>query len=69
MPAGSDTPAGERDLAALAVAAGLLRDGEPMPAALQAYSLALVHTCARIGDGYWREDASAGQHIRAVFYP
>ncbi len=57
------------EMAEMAVAAGLLADGETPSEQLLAYSYLLVHACAQIGDGYWREDASAGQRIRAVFYP
>lgn len=64
-----DLPAGERDLTAIARAVGLLGPQERMPPALLDFGFELVGACARIGDGYWRDDASAGQHIRAVFHP
>lgn len=64
-----DLPPGERELVALARQAGALGPGEVMPDAWLDFAWALVHACAVIGDGYWRDDASAGQHIRAAFYP
>ncbi|WP_416406491.1 hypothetical protein RCH27_08380 [Paracidovorax citrulli] len=64
-----DLPAGERDLIEIAQAVGLIGPGDRLPPALLEFSLELVGACARIGDGYWCDDASAGQHIRAVFYP
>lgn len=60
---------GERELAAMAAACGLVAPHERLPEALLAYGLAVVHACALIGDGYWHDDASAGQHIRAAYYP
>lgn len=64
-----DMAAGERDLRALACQAQLLQPDEPMPKGLLEFALLIVHACAQIGDGYWRDDASAGQHIRAIYYP
>ncbi|MBF9265400.1 hypothetical protein [Paracidovorax cattleyae] len=60
---------GEARIEEMAAAAGLLKPGEPIPEELLAFAFLLVHACAQIGDGYWQDDASAGQHIRAVFYP
>lgn len=60
---------GERELQRLACEAGLLQPGEALPDELLEFCWLIVHACAQIGDGYWREEASAGQHIRAVFYP
>lgn len=59
---------GQRELEALARQVGLLGSQEHAGAALLEFGWAVVHACARIGDGYWRDDASAGEHIRAVFY-
>lgn len=62
------TSPGERELSALACQAQLLQPGEDMPDELLEFAWLIVHACAQIGDGYWREDASAGKHIRAMFY-
>lgn len=60
---------GERAMASMAVSAGLIGEGEPMPPELQNYSYLLLQACAKIGAGYGDVDANAGDHIRAVFYP
>lgn len=56
-------------MASMAVAAGLMDEGEPMSPELQKYSFLLLQACAKIGSGYGDVDANAGDHIRAVFYP
>jgi len=63
------TSPGERELEALASQAGLLRPGEALPDEMLEFGWLIVHACAQIGDAYWREDTSAGQHIRAVMHP
>ncbi|MDT0137742.1 hypothetical protein [Acidovorax sp. PRC11] len=70
-PSPSDPPPsdGERAMASMAVAAGLIDEGEPMSPELQNYSYLLLHACAQIGSRYGDADANAGDHIRAVFYP
>lgn len=60
---------GERAMASMAVAAGLIDEGAPMPPELQNYSYLLLQACAKIGSGYGDADANAGDHIRAIFYP
>lgn len=62
------TPA-ERELVELARRCGLLGPGEEPAPELLEFALGIVQACAAIGDGYWHHDASAGQHIRAMFYP
>jgi hypothetical protein len=62
------TPA-EREMIQLARQCGMLGPQEDPRPELLAFALAIVHACAQIGDGYWRDDASAGQHIRAAYYP
>ena len=56
-------------MASMAVAAGLIDEGAPMPPELQNYSYLLLQACAKIGSGYGDADANAGDHIRAIFYP
>lgn len=70
-PSPSDRPPsdGERAMTSMAVAAGLIGEGDPMSPELQNYSYLLLQACAQIGSGYGDLDANAGDHIRAVFYP
>jgi hypothetical protein len=49
----------------LAVMSGLLKPGEPIPAAVQAFAESVVAECAVIGDSYGSEDVTAGDQIRA----
>lgn len=63
------TSDGERAMASMAVAAGLILDGQPISPELQRYSYLLLHACVQIGSRYGNLDANAGDHIRAVFYP
>lgn len=60
---------GEQELAELARSRGVIGPHDEPSSELLDYALAIVQACAEIGDGYWRDDASAGQHIRATYYP
>lgn len=60
---------GEQQLIQLARDVGLLGSDVTPPETLVLYALAIVQAYAQIGDGYWQDYASAGQHIRAAFYP
>jgi hypothetical protein len=53
--------------AELAVMAGLLKAGEPMPPAVRTFAECVVTECAALGDGYGNEDETAGDQIRASF--
>jgi len=51
----------------LAVMAGLLKAGEPVPPAVRTFAECVVTECAALGDGYGTEDGTAGDQIRASF--
>lgn len=59
----------DEELAAIAVAAGLLEPGEEPSGAMLAYGYEVIAACARIGDQYGDIDRNPGDHIRAVFFP
>jgi hypothetical protein len=67
VPVLAESAVDERHLARLAVRAGLLKSGEPLPPELREFAGLVATHCGAVVDGYVKDGGDAGEALIAHF--